>query len=1027
MNVDIEEVLKPNAPVKQISNPKVWGITTGRTKSFGATVYVEIAISENEQKFVPSSDLVPVTAEPKGIEARLQSLEFGTLSDLARILTYHKISSNLSNVYYAMQASRTDFHAYQFKAVYKFIDSLAGRILIADEVGLGKTIEAGLIWLETQARENARRLLVVCPPMLLQKWKRELRFRFNTRAEVLNAKGLITMIEDFQREGEGYECAVVCSLNSIRVDSVQQSLRELEATPYKFDLVVVDEAHHMRNPGRKSHSVGRILSDLTEAMVFLTATPIQLGNVDLFRILNLLDPDQFAEQWQFDRIIDENEPIISAQNLLRSHPPRIREAREELSVLEEHPSFRSSPYLMKAIDSLSRIGPRDRGEIVDVGLLLERMNLLSSHISRTRKREVKEWRVIREASSLTVRFTTKEKAFYDSVTRAVQDRVAKFSTNMPTAFALMMPQRQMASCIPAMIEHYRGNFFAGEDIDAELVESIGLDTADDDEPVLSPDTWLELEEIILGWGADDTDSKFEVLLRALRERFQREPGVKVIVFSYFKKTLAYLQRRLSSEGIQPTVIHGDIAIEERADLIERFKTEQNRRILLSSEVGGEGIDLQFCRILINYDLPWNPMKVEQRIGRLDRLGQKADKISILNFAIEGTIEERILHRLYDRIGIFEKSLGDLEPILGELSQQLSFDLLRRRLTPDQEIERIEQTLNATENRRKQEEELTEQSSVFLGTADYIMEQISRARDLGRRITQEDIKRFVEDFFESKDYHGTHIRWEHPNPGFATIDLSNRARSDLLSFTQDEELVSQTRLCSEDGGSVLVLDTELAQEYSSLEMLTHFHPLVQWIRSVHRENPDAFVPTSAVQVDTDLLPAGDYLIVVQFWTYEGIKNVRRIESDMAAIDGRPIPDDLNSERLLRMVLESGTSLEFASRKVSSDEILPAWERCNERILSRFESAFADFDDENSELRERRLRYAISFGERKEESLRKAIATMEARGSGLGKIAAFQKMIDNRRRQTELEIKTLRNESRVSKDFRELIAILCRVVN
>ena len=107
------------------------------------------------------------------------------------------------------------------------------------------------------------------------------------------------------------------------------------------------------------------------------------------------------------------------------------------------------------------------------------------------------------------------------------------------------------------------------------------------------------------------------------------------------------------------------------------------------------------------------MKVEQRIGRIDGLGQKADKISIVNFAVSDTIEEKILHRLYDRIGIFERSLGDLEPILGELTQQLSYDLLSRRLSPEQTSKRIEQTILATENKRQQEEELVEQSTVFL--------------------------------------------------------------------------------------------------------------------------------------------------------------------------------------------------------------------------------------------------------------------------------------------------------------------------
>ena len=183
-----------------------------------------------------------------------------------------------------MQSSRTDFHAYQFKPVYKFIESLDNRILIADEVGLGKTIEAGLIWLEAQARSRAKRLLIVCPSMLREKWKAELRYRFNTRAEIYNAKGFCELLEEFASEGESFQCAAICSLQTIRQDSVITALSGLENTPGRFDLVIVDEAHHMRNRSTKSHGAGRMLSDLTDALVLLTATPIHLGNQDLFSI-----------------------------------------------------------------------------------------------------------------------------------------------------------------------------------------------------------------------------------------------------------------------------------------------------------------------------------------------------------------------------------------------------------------------------------------------------------------------------------------------------------------------------------------------------------------------------------------------------------------------------------------------------------------------------------------------------------------------------------------------------------------------
>ncbi|MBA2735144.1 MAG: DEAD/DEAH box helicase family protein, partial [Pyrinomonadaceae bacterium] len=490
---------------------------------------------------------MPLRANPNGIEDLLNNLQFGKIGDLARILIFHKISSNLSNIFYAMQASRTDFHAYQFKSVYKFIESFNNRILIADEVGLGKTIEAGLIWLEAKARSDARRLLVVCPSMLREKWKKELRFRFDTKAEIYDAKGLRALLEDFRREGQNFQCAAVCSLNSIRQDSVKTILAEFENTPYKFDLVIVDEAHHLRNTNTKSHAVGKILSEITEAMVLLTATPIHLGSQDLYRLLNLLDENEFSELWQFEQLITENEPIVQAQNLLRYHPPKIEEAREQIEILNNFPSFRNNSNLQQLLTKLETISPQNHGEIVEAGLLLEKLNLLSSHISRTRKREVTEWRVVRESNSLTVRFNKREADFYRAVTESVQNRVENFSGNKITAFALMMPQRQMASCIPAMVEHYRKNSLA---IDEEILEELGFDT---EESQISEATnlWLELEQLVAEWDEETPDSKFDVLLDALRVRFEREPNTKIIVFSYFKKTLAYLNRRLGKEGFAP--------------------------------------------------------------------------------------------------------------------------------------------------------------------------------------------------------------------------------------------------------------------------------------------------------------------------------------------------------------------------------------------------------------------------------------------------------------------------------------------
>lgn len=1022
-----DQELFKNQRFRQISNPSTIGFKTGRQKAYGTVTYDEILIEGGGTKFVCSDDLELVETLPTSIEDLLLANNFGTLGDLARVLTHHKIGSKLSNVFYAMQSSRTDFHAYQFKPVYKFIESFDNRILIADEVGLGKTIEAGLIWLEAQARSNAKRLLIVCPSMLREKWKKELRFRFNVRnAEIYDARGLCELFEEFENEGEDFQFAAVCSLQTVRQESVRAGLARIEETPGRFDLVIVDEAHHMRNSNTQSYAAGRILSDITEALVMLTATPIQLGNQDMFHLLSLLDPQHFEQQWQFNQLVTDNEPVVRAQSLLRNHPPKIDEAREQIESLLTVETFNYDTNLRKALKRLETLASNDHRGLVEVGLLLENLNLLSSHISRTRKREVVEWRVVRNSQSLEVMLSEVEAQFYQAVTECVQDRVQRQLGNQIAAFALMMPQRQMASCIPAMVDHYRNMTTDVLEIDTEYFEEFGVDAGDVE--IAASTSWDALAELVRSWDTNTPDSKYNVLEEALRIRFQREPEAKVIVFSYFKKTLGYLCRRLAAAGFDPIVIHGDIPMVDRLELIDLFKTHPQKRILLSSEVGAEGIDLQFCRVMFNYDLPWNPMKVEQRIGRIDRLGQKADTISIVNFSVLGTIEEKILNRLYSRIGIFERSVGGLEPILGEKTQQLEFELLSQRLTAEQQDERIELTLRAAENEKQLEEQLAEQSTVFLGSSDYILEQIGIAREVGRRITSYDLRRFIEDFFERSEYYGSSIKWDNPKPGLLTLKLPSQARSDLQWFCQNQNPRLSTVLSSSaDEFETLTYDSALAQEMPARELLTHFHALIRWIKSKYDERPELLFPVAAVELSTDLLPKGAYLITVNLWTFDGVKKSNRIEYEISSMESDVKFETLDAEKLVSEIIDRGRTWEHAGYSLANNAILSAFKQCDEKNLLRMETAFSEFRDDNDNLLERRKRHLEAFSNRKIRDVEQRIATMESKNMPERQLKGFRAMLENRRNERDRDIRELERLGFVSSGLEEIAAFVCRIVD
>lgn len=1018
--------------VRQITNPGCRGTTTGRIRRSGTRTYVEIETDAHTRSYIEDDDLEPLVS---GVGPREQILarSFGRLGDLARILTYHKISSDLSNVFYAMQASRTDFYAYQFKPVYKFIESLNGRLLITDEVGLGKTIEAGLIWTELRARTDAHRLLIVCPSMLLEKWKNELRTRFSLDAQIYDSQGLRSLITDFLTDGENFHCHALCSLQTIRQESIREKLNELDDRQLKFDLVIVDEAHHLRNAGTQSHSTGKILSDLASSMIFLTATPIHLKNEDLFRLLSILDSEEFGQQAIFEQRLQQNEPVIRAQNAIRSYPVNIGAALEQIRQIQNLSWFKENRLVDLIRQRLEKLDPDDTNSIVEIGRLIENINLFGSIISRTRKREVQEWRVIRDPVVYPVILSEMETEFYTAVTQAVIDAVSEQTDLDVAAFSLMMPQRQMASSIPAMVSYYT-------QLDSSPVETEPVETEEDlltESMLFGVDEYpaefsparlpAVISNIIAKFDRKIPDTKFTRFREILEDQLVRNRRNKIVVFSYFRKTLEYLQRELARSNIRSLVIHGHIPMEERLQRITEFRESAEVNVLLSSEVGSEGIDLQFANVLINYDLPWNPMKIEQRIGRLDRLGQQSEKITIINFAVRGTIEEKILTKLYDRIEIFKHSLGDLEPILGKLIQELTSDLLSQQLTAEEIESRIEQTQRAILQKRQLENELVEESAVLFGSADYILEQIGRARKLGRWITPEDLKGFVADFFD-RYYQDTVVDWDSPQRGLVTIRLPNHARNDLHLYCRNQAPALMTVLTQPgQRNCILAFQNDVAQANQRMELLNHLHPLIQWIVHHHRNNPSAFNPTAAVEVRSNMIREGTYLISLDFWEFSGLRKEVQLAVTMCGVNqDEKIPADL-AEELIQELLRHGQTWEYAYHQVEPSQLREAIERSEQIQFLNLDRAFETYRVRNDATYQRQRTNLISYRDRKQEEWAKRISTLRANTGKTGQIRGFESTLQKHLEECQRRIERLESRRQPSRQIREIAVVLCRVIN
>ncbi len=323
-----DQVLNPGTIVRLKSDPGRQGVLTGKHRKQAGVRKYQVAFPEGKT-FQPDYELEVILDDESDWTSLLESGKFGRVRDLRRNLTHIHLSGRLANLVYSMDATNTDFYAYQFKPVLSFLDSPSNGLLIADEVGLGKTIEAGLIWTELRARYDARRLLVVCPAMLREKWCSELNYRFGVDAEIMDASELLNHLRKNKYEipdGRG----IVCSIQGLRPPSRWQDEDGKVSSPRKalarfldeqsddeplIDLVIIDEAHYLRNPESKSAKLGQLLRAVSDNIVLLSATPINLRSEDLFHLLNLVDPDSFGVKEVFPLVLHANEPLQRARDL----------------------------------------------------------------------------------------------------------------------------------------------------------------------------------------------------------------------------------------------------------------------------------------------------------------------------------------------------------------------------------------------------------------------------------------------------------------------------------------------------------------------------------------------------------------------------------------------------------------------------------------------------------------------------------------------------------------------------------------
>ena len=849
-------------------------------------------------------------------------------SKFLRDMVIIKIKSNLSDTLYSYRASRTKVEPYQFKPAIKFFESSNQRLLIADEVGLGKTIEAGIIYLELNARSDMKRVLVVCPSGLREKWYRELLDRFGEEFEILDSGRLRERLDRYAQYGDVVGIKGIVSIETIRSPAIADRIEDLGIG---FDLVIIDEAHHMRNSGTRTNSIGKALSSVSDAVLMLSATPIQLHSDDLFHLLQILDEGQFEDRQEFAQLLEPNVYINQACQALSTDASSFANALKILRQVEDTTQSRrytGNPLYDNICKRLQETPNPDYIDVVEIQRGLQQINTFAPILNRTTKREVGTG-IVRRSKVIDVTLTPEESNFYESVLEFSRKQNEAFS-NSNVSFASVQRERQAASCITAAREYILG---AIDDPKTDLqIEASNADLDEYDDETQANLTDLRDACAHLG----ETDSKLEAFMSALNELRSESPNSKVIVFAFFKRTLEYLRRSLNVPNSPYTgsvyMIHGDVKREDRGAIIDAFRQSEGFGILLLSEVGSEGMDFQFCDTVINYDLPWNPMRVEQRIGRVDRYGQQSESVRVYSLVLNDTIEDRILKRLYERINVFVESIGDIETILGEQIQTLQREIFRARLTPEEENALLETNLLAIESRQLQSKEFEQNRDSLMGQDVIFQQEFDERESSGKFISGSEIKALVQEFI-SEACPRSSLRSESQDPNIFKLYAEDDLQNKMLGLGHPPAITAPLmQKCRNSKGLPVTFDGELGLQRPLLELLNLQHPLVMAANKhfVPQKEVDPLFRLASVTASTDQSDmAGEYAFFIYLVRGTGAERLSSLAPIVIRLDTNERAEDVE-----RRLLASLQNAEYRS-------VLPSFEW---RDLADISAAyFAEYRD------------------------------------------------------------------------------------
>jgi SNF2 family DNA or RNA helicase len=837
------------------------------------------------------------------------------LKQLAYQFPLENLGGELSN-------SKTDLLPHQILLTHQVVQARRRKFLVADEVGLGKTIEVGMIIRELLFREEAKRILIISPAGLTKNWQNELKDCFRIYFDVFGQDFTDANFPAWERHN-----LVIVSIDTIKKP---KRLEKMIAGP-DWDLIVFDEAHHLtrKKYGKKiqvtqNYRLAEKVKGKTRDFLFLTATPHQGDSYQFWSLIQLLDDQLFEKpeaiqdhrgllgRVMFRRTKKEATDVNGNPVFMRRN---VHTQKFKLSLREQRFYDRLTDYLREGYNAAGIGQEKTTSQQRAVGFVMATFQKIMSSSPRAIKQSLRRRLVslyarkqmalenISQGRSLSSETSSKILRYQDQMRKVVTDLLTygKGGIDYTEADAYIANLKQRLKKRPKFEEEVTYWALDALETNDEIIEA-EANIPDEEDKV------KELIDLVY----EEADRKFETLIRAIEQIRRENKNEKMIIFTQYLETLFFLQEELGKfyppEKI--TTVKGG-PLEEKIAACESFWDENGAQFLISTSAGGEGINLQVCRILFNYDLPWNPMAVEQRIGRIHRYGQ-TETAQVYNLVAEETIEEKVYGILEQKLFDIARAIGKVDPVTGEVTEDFRSDILGflgsstnyndlyKEALVNRDYQRTEREIAEAIVKAKEASEALHQLTQDLSTFN-----LEYYRELQGKFTLNDLRCFTEK---------------------AILRLGGNfiPSGDLIYITVPQVLKKYPQVATRYEN--VTFSRKIATRKKNVDLLGLGHPLIDALIDYYKTDNITGELLSGVY---DGLPPN--VTVRLLFTVNFEDGTRREFYEKFNIEGEELPGDL--ELLLR---DGGPSKSLPASPVSLEEKIVIFIRNEEaKVRSRFE--------------------------------------------------------------------------------------------